>query len=88
MGDALSLRNRRNTVITLVGKKNDLEEERQEKTEEGKAFGNKKGIEFIEVSAKICDRVDEMVNGLIEKVEEGGQKKQNSNGEVSCEKGG
>ena len=88
IGDALSLRGGKNTIMILVGNKNDLGEERQVTTEEGKAFADKKGIEFFEVSAKTRDRVDEMVQALIEKVEEGGQKKQNSNGEVSGVEGG
>ena len=74
--------------MILVGNKNDLGEERQVTTKEGKAFADKKGIEFIEVSAETHGRVDEMVQALIEKIEEAGQKKQNSNGEVSGEKGG
>ena len=72
--------------MILVGNKNDLEEERQVTTEEGKAFADKKGMEFIEVLSKTRDRVDEMVKALIEKVEEAAQKKKNSNGELSDEK--
>ena len=81
MGLASISRNGNLTPIVLVGNKCDLESERKVTTEEGKAYAEKKGLGFFEVSAKTPERVDEMIQALVERAEEIAQKTQNSNGE-------
>ena len=46
-------------VITLIGNKSDLEHKREVSAEEGKAFADKHGLNFLETSAKTAENVDE-----------------------------
>uniref|UniRef100_A0A7S4NVZ5 Ras-related protein Rab-2A n=1 Tax=Paramoeba aestuarina TaxID=180227 RepID=A0A7S4NVZ5_9EUKA len=46
-------------VITLIGNKCDLEHKREVSVEEGKAFAEKHGLNFLETSAKTAENVDE-----------------------------
>ena len=50
----------------LVGNKIDLEDKREIKTSELKDFGNKKGIEVIETSAKNRINIDEAFQKIVE----------------------
>ena len=50
----------------LVGNKIDLEDKREIKTSELKDFGNKKGIEVIETSAKKRINIDEAFQKIVE----------------------
>lgn len=47
-----------NTVITLIGNKNDLEKNRQVSREEAEAFAKEHGLFFLETSAKSADNVE------------------------------
>ena len=47
-----------NVLKILIGNKNDLEENRYIKTEEGQAFANRNGMQFIETSAKMNTNVN------------------------------
>eukprot|EP01129_Flabellula_baltica_P004427 TRINITY_DN1535_c0_g2_i1.p1 TRINITY_DN1535_c0_g2~~TRINITY_DN1535_c0_g2_i1.p1 ORF type:complete len:203 (+),score=52.02 TRINITY_DN1535_c0_g2_i1:57-665(+) len=48
-----------NIVIIVVGNKNDLEEQREVTTEEGRNFAKTHNLYFLETSAKTSDNVDE-----------------------------
>ena len=54
--------------IILVGNKNDLEEQRKVKTEEGKNFAEKKACPFFETSAKNNENIDEIFKLMAEKI--------------------
>ena len=53
-----------NVLKILIGNKNDLEEEREIKTEEGQAFANRNGLQFMETSAKMNVNVNEAFEAL------------------------
>jgi GTPase SAR1 family protein len=46
-------------VITLIGNKCDLDHKREVTAEEGKAFAEKHGLNFLETSAKTAENVDQ-----------------------------
>ena len=52
----------KNTI--LIGNKNDLVDDREIKTEEGQAFANRNGMQFIETSAKMNTNVTEAFEAL------------------------
>ena len=53
-----------NILKILVGNKNDLEDDREIKTEEGQAFANRNGMQFMETSAKMNVNVNEAFEAL------------------------
>ena len=53
-----------NVLKILIGNKNDLEEDREIKTEEGQAFADRNGMQFIETSAKNNVNVNEAFEAL------------------------
>ena len=53
-----------NVLKILIGNKNDLEENKNIKTEEGQAFANRNGMQFIETSAKMNTNVNEAFEAL------------------------
>ena len=48
----------------IIGNNNDLEEEKEVKTEEGEAFAKRNGIQFIETSCKMNINVKEAFEAL------------------------
>ena len=48
-----------NILKILIGNKSDLEEDREISKEEGQAFANRNGMQFMETSAKMNTNVDE-----------------------------
>lgn len=65
-----------NIVIMLIGNKSDLEEKRAVSREEGEAFAQKNGLQFLETSAKTAENVEEAflqsANKIYEIMEAGG----------------
>ena len=57
-----------NVEKILLSTKNDLADERNISTEEGKALAQKFGIPFIEVSAKTSHNVNESFEILVKKI--------------------
>ena len=53
-----------NVLKILIGNKNDLEDERDIASDEGKAFANRNGMQFIETSAKMNTNVNEAFETL------------------------
>ena len=53
-----------NVLKILIGNKNDLEDERDITPDEGKAFANRNGMQFIETSAKMNTNVNEAFETL------------------------
>ena len=53
-----------NVLKILIGNKNDLEDEREIQSDEGKAFANRNGMQFIETSAKMNTNVNEAFETL------------------------
>ena len=53
-----------NVLKILIGNKNDLVDDREIKTEEGQAFANRNGMQFIETSAKMNTNVTEAFEAL------------------------
>ena len=53
-----------NVLKILIGNKNDLEDERDIASDEGKAFANRNGMQFIETSAKKNTNVNEAFETL------------------------
>jgi Ras-related protein Rab-1A len=53
-----------NVLKILIGNKNDLEDERDISPDEGKAFANRNGMQFIETSAKMNTNVNEAFETL------------------------
>jgi len=53
-----------NVLKILIGNKNDLEDERDITADEGKAFANRNGMQFIETSAKMNTNVNEAFETL------------------------
>ena len=53
-----------NVLKILIGNKNDLVDDREIKTEEGQAFANRNGMQFIETSAKMNTNVNEAFEAL------------------------
>ena len=53
-----------NVLKILIGNKNDLENDRDIKYEEGQAFANRNGMQFIETSAKMNTNVNEAFETL------------------------
>ena len=54
----------KNVLKILIGNKNDLEEDRQIKTEEGQSFANRNNMQFIETSAKTNTNVTDAFEAL------------------------
>ena len=54
--------------ILLVGNKTDLESERKVTYQEGKSFADKEGLNFVEISAKDFDKVENAFNNLAESI--------------------
>ena len=54
----------KNVLKILIGNKNDLEGDRQIKTEEGQAFANRNNMQFIETSAKMNTNVTDAFEAL------------------------
>ena len=71
----------------LVGNKSDLGEKREVKSEEGLNLANFYGIQFIETSAKDTTNISEaflkMSKNLVEKLEKGGDKNDESTSEAT-----
>jgi len=57
--------NSANFPIVFVGNKNDLEQERIVKEEEGRAMADKWGVPFVESSAKTGDAVTDAFNSVV-----------------------
>jgi small GTP-binding protein len=55
-------------VSLLVGNKNDLEEKRAVKTEEGSEFAEKQGVGFVETSAKNNINIESAFNRLVTEI--------------------
>ena len=53
-----------NVLKILIGNKNDLVNDREIQSEEGQAFANRNGMEFIETSAKMNTNVTEAFEAL------------------------
>ena len=53
-----------NILKLLIGNKSDLEEDREISKEEGQAFANRNGMQFMETSAKMNTNVDEAFQAL------------------------
>ena len=53
-----------NILKILIGNKSDLEEDREISKEEGQAFANRNGMQFMETSAKMNTNVDEAFQAL------------------------
>ena len=53
-----------NVLKILIGNKNDLVDDKEIKTEEGQAFANRNGMQFIETSAKENTNVTEAFESL------------------------
>jgi Ras-related protein Rab-1A len=53
-----------NVLKILIGNKSDLEDEREISKEEGQAFANRNGMQFIETSAKLDTNVSEAFHTL------------------------
>ena len=53
-----------NVLKVLIGNKNDLVDDKEIKTEEGQAFANRNGMQFIETSAKENTNVTEAFESL------------------------
>ena len=53
-----------NVLKILIGNKNDLVDDREIKAEEGQAFANRNGMQFIETSAKMNTNVTEAFEAL------------------------
>ena len=53
-----------NVLKILIGNKNDLVNDREIQSEEGQAFANRNGMEFIEISAKMNTNVTEAFEAL------------------------
>ena len=54
-----------NVLKVLIGNKNDLVDDKEIKTEEGQAFANRNGMQFIETSAKENTNVTEAFECLV-----------------------
>ena len=54
-----------NVLKILIGNKNDLVDDKEIKTEEGQAFANRNGMQFIETSAKENTNVTEAFECLV-----------------------
>ena len=53
-----------NVLKILIGNKNDLQDEKDIKTEEGEAFAKRNGMQFMETSAKMNTNVTEAFEAL------------------------
>ena len=63
--DDLEKNNNKNNIgIILIGNKNDLEEQRQVKKEEGENMANNIKCEYMEVSAKTGDNINEALDEI------------------------
>ena len=67
-----------NVLKILIGNKNDLENDRDIKFDEGKAFANRNGMEFFETSAKMDTNVNEAFETLAKLMMEINTEKQNA----------
>ena len=54
----------KNVLKILIGNKCDLENDREIKTEEGQAFANRNGMQFMETSAKMNTNINESFETL------------------------
>ena len=54
----------KNVLKILIGNKCDLENDREIKTEEGQAFANRNGMQFMETSAKMNTNINESFEAL------------------------
>ena len=72
--------------MVLVGNKNDLEDKRQVKYEEGMELANKNGMMFFETSAKSGFNVEEIFNSsakaIAQKIDDGFYELSNDNGRI------
>ncbi len=53
-----------NVLKILIGNKNDLDNDREIKADEGQAFANRNGMQFMETSAKMNTNVNEAFEAL------------------------